>query len=375
MKTLTIGSVRSESWPSWDVYPVGVETINGIVCLVEDISRDPEKRDGLPLEFCLRELADVDIESEESIARFSSTWGIPHSPFQNSWEHCLDCRNPKSRFQNFIDQVKRSHRANDVVAAVVEHFAPQERALGALKSYHAGELYERLSSPLWWGVGRETAFWREEGFAIGESAYARLNRRKDESKGAVISLSEVKRAIVNLRELARVLAYLDRYEPDEVLARIEKDFLSGEQTFSPYIETIGEGVLVFEKLCGWASDANQYFAKCLWPILESAIQLEDPETGKNTGLFAADSQGRFSFMEAAALQMYYELDDGKPWKECAYEGCSRMFKFQRTDSRPVYLTDNKRAGTGYCCKSHAVMEARRVRGLKAQGGDVPVRPE
>lgn len=366
MKALTVGRVRSDSWPSWDVFPVQVETINGIACLVEDISGAPEKRGGLPLEFCLRELADVDVESEEAIARFAGTWGIPHSPFQNSWEHCLDCRNPESKFRAFANQLKHSYRAADVFAAAIENFAPQERSLGALKAYYAGELYETLSSPLWWGVGRETAFWKEEGYAIAESAYARQHRRKNKSKGAVISLTEVRRSIVNLRELARVLAYLERFEPDEALSRIERDFQGGEPTYSPFIATIGEGVAVFEKLCGWASDANQYLAKCLWPILESAIQLEDPKTGKSTGLFVADSEGRFSFMEAAALQLYYELDDGKPWKECAYEGCSRMFKFQRTDMRPVYLTDNKRAGTNYCCKSHAVMEARRIRNSKPQ---------
>lgn len=372
MKALTVGRTRSDSWPSWAVYPVHVETINGIACLVEDVSGDPNERDGLPLEFCLRELADVDIESEEAIAQFSSTWGIPHSPFESSWEHCLDCRNSKSRFQSFFEQLKCSHRANDVVAAAFENFAPQGRTLGALQSYHASKLYESLSSPLWWGVGRETAFWKEEGYAIAESVYARQNRRKDMSKGAVIALSEVRRSIVNLRELARVLAYLDQFEPSEALSKIERDFQEGERTYSPFIATIGEGVTVFEKLCGWASDANQYLAKCLWPILESAIQLEDPKTGKSTGLFGAGSQERFSFMEAAALQLYYELDDGKPWKECTYEGCGRMFKYQRTDMRPVYLTDHKRAGTNYCCKSHAVMEARRVRNSKPQEGETAV---
>lgn len=338
--SLVKGLLSQENWPSWKVFKVHVADYKSIPCLVEDLSVESIVKKGLPTEFFNHELAEVDALDEQSIVEFVETWGIPHNPFFGSWASFLSYRSQKSQTKDLLS------RTQD---------------LAAIESHFITEACSEHFDDRWWGKHEEKLFWPNEAKAVAKSRYVQTHRRHKTGEGGVIALEEVRRSIINLQEITRVMSYIDGIDgEDETLARIAADYKNGYPTVSPYIKTIGEGLRVFEKLLGWSAEAGRYLTGCLEPLTWSLVDVCSTRAPERPSSIPCEVAASFGLTEAIAIQFYYELCDGNPWQTCRYEPCNRWFKYQRQNTQPHYLTPNKRGGTGFCCKSHSVMENRRL---------------
>lgn len=349
-KSLVVNRGPQVDWPTWLAYPVKVKTYEGVRFIVEDLSAAPKELDGLPVEFFNHELAAVDVEDEGSLQAFAAKWGIPHSPFLHSW----------SRFVSYREH-GRSTMANlpPVTGAGARSSLIDMTRLDRIVAKLSQSLYEERFSDAWWGESRERQFFLDEAYAVAESELVRCSRNKRPDEGGAISLREVQRSIVNLREVCRIFSYLDGMEPDEALRRVADDCARGVETVSPYIVAIGEGAAFEEKLMGWAFEAAEYFNACLWPLHKTLIEVRGSKAAWSTRFGAERDKGSFSLVEALCIQYYYELDDGNPWQTCGYRNCQKYFKYQRLNGKPSYFSPRRKGGTDYCCKSHGVLEARK----------------
>ena len=340
-----------DKWASWKVYPVSHVEYKGIPCLVEDASVEPKVIEGLPTEFFGHELADVDAMNDEELIEFVQTWGVPHNPYFDSWSEFVALRNKKTP----LDVVR------DVFKGGIRSILYKSSDLESTKKILTTEAYERHFDDRWWGEYGEKLFWANEAEAVAQSKFVQNHRRHGKNEGGIIALEEVRHSVINLQEITRVFSYIDGFDSEEeILAQIAKDYEAGKPTFSGYIETIGGGLDCFEKVCAWGVEAGRYLTGFLEPLTWSLINVYSTETSKcNIGSFF-NGADRFGLTEAIAIQFYYELADGNPWQTCGYDNCNKYFKYQRQNTKPVYLTPKKRSGTGFCCKSHSVMENRRL---------------
>ncbi len=344
-------------WPSWKVYPVSLVEYKGIDCLIEDMSAEPKAIEGLPTEFFCHELAAVDAMNNEELIEFVQTWGVPHNPYFDSWPEFVASRSKKTP----LDAVK------DIFKGGIRSILYKGSDLDSTKKILTTEAYERHFDERWWGNREEQLFWAHEAEAVAQSKFVQNHRKHEKNEGGTIALEEVRHSIINLQEITRIFSYIDGFDSEEeILAQIAKDYKTGKPTFSGYIKSIGSGLDCFEKVCGWAVEAGRYLTGYLEPLTWSLISIRSTETSKcNIGAFPNESD-RFGLTEAIAIQFYYELGDGSPWQTCGYSNCNKYFKYQRQNTKPVYLTPKKRSGTGFCCKSHSVMENRRLNNLAAE---------
>ena len=360
---LNTGAPRKESWPSWQVSKVSTIEYKHVMCLVEDASAEPVTVSALPTEFFNHELAAVDVSDDQSIVDFVSRWGIPHCPFLRSWDDFLNVRNGKGRIEKIKDVWKHAQSPASVFGGVLETILPVEKNYDIIRGGLTREVYELYFSDEWWGTQEETTFWKDEAAAVADSKFVQRSRRRQKGEGGIIALSEVRRAIANLQEITRIMSYLDGMESaEDAIARIREDAAERDAAVSsPYVASILKGVDAFEKVQGWSVEAGEYLAGCLWPLTRSVVSVPNPQTGRAaTPGVCGESDERFGLMEAVCIQFYYLLGDGNPWQTCGYDGCGRWFKYQRQNSEGRYLMNDKKGGTGFCCKSHSVMENRRL---------------
>ena len=339
-----------EIWPTRLTYPVKIKTYEGVRFVVEDLSAEPKELGGLPVEFHNHELAAVDVEDEDSLRMFIAKWGMPHSPFLHSWDGFAAYReHGKSSMANFPSAEDEGVRTNLTSKTWLD---------GAVAKL-SQSLYEEHFSDAWWGESKERQFFFDEAYAVAESEFVRCSRNKRPNEGGVISLHEVQRTIINLREICRIFAYLDGMEFNDALQRVAEDYAWGVETVSPYIVSIGEGAAFEEKLMGWAFEATEYFNACLWPLHKTLVEVRGPKAAWSTRFGAMQDKGSYSLVEALCIQFFYELDDGNPWQECGYRNCQKYFKYQRLNGKSSYCSPRRKGGTEYCCKSHGVLEARK----------------
>lgn len=355
--TVTKGLPAQDHWPSWNVYPVSLVDYKGICCLIEDLTAEPVQIEGLPVEFFCHELADVDATNDKELINFVQTWGIPHNPYFDSWPGFLAYRNKKTP----IDAAK------DVIAGGIRGLLYKSSDLSSIKKLLTTEAYERHFDDRWWGTREEQLFWAKEAEVVAQSKFVQNHRRHGKNEGGIIAIEEVRHALINLQEITRIFSYIDGLNSEEkILERIVEDYNAGKPTLSKYIETVGGGLGCFEKVCAWGVEAGRYLTGFLEPLTWSLVNVFSSETPKcSIGTLLEDSD-RFGLTEAIAIQFYYELGDGNPWQTCGYASCKKYFKYQRQNSEPKYLTPKKRSGTGFCCKSHSVMENRRLNNLAAK---------
>lgn len=334
-------------WPAWDVYPVSLVEFKGVECLVEDLSAEPKRIEGLPLEFFCHELADVDPMSNREVIAFTRNWGVLHSPIFDSW-------------QNFLAYRKREVFSNN------ERLLYKEADLDQIKDLLISEVHIQGFTGQQPVAGKRS-FWEKEAVAVAQSKFVQNQRRPKRDDGGIIALEEVRRSLINLQETTRIFSYIDGLDTEqEILERIVEDYANGLSTLSEHIEDVGNGICGFEEVNNWVDDAGPYLTGYLEPMFWPLVAVSSTDCSNSQTETSREDARRFALAEAIAVQFYYELGDGSPWQTCGYSGCTRYFKYQRQNSVPKYLTSKKRGGTGFCCKSHSVMENRRLKKIRQQ---------
>lgn len=410
-------------WPGWKVYPtlVGVVTSGkqsvpflvevaqpGLVPEVRGgllsggkgsthvevflhpylISRGIREEPGLPMEFFCHELLPqissdgprfkYEMRSDETAKpdhlsplsvggsnalRLANTWGLLYAPVLSSRESILMMRN----------------RARDGgVAAFISKLAKRPPSFESLVRAYEQQAWSFAGQENW-GSYSDRDLWPSVGRSVGKSEYVRqvIGAFGDlfSWAGGAISVEEAELAYAMALEVTGFFSIVDGAsdgsELFSQLGGLYESLTSPERgvRVSPLMRRLGTSLLGRDDptfsggdislsimVRDLAEDLQRYLNECLWPLRGSdPLDVACPDGGGGGTNVALE--GSFGLSEALFIQFYNELADGNGWQRCQY--CGRWFKYQRTNSRPVYLTTNKRSGTQFCTKSHAVLDSRR----------------
>lgn len=413
---IAVNAAKSGDWPGWTVYPVvrgeietgksgsipffievtDVERLpydderSGDVVLSTDNGSSsisivvPPKREmrkgqtvrGLPLEFFCHELAPSHMNGEPPSWKRTGVnlndlnsllrWGVLHAPALSSWESFLAFRS-RSVNKTLLD------RMLDAVPG-----RRKRRQLELLRKEYERRAWVYVGEENW-GSYEDRDMWPSIGRAVGTSEYVRqelyaLGGDTIAWAGGAISEEEVRLSYALALESTGFLSIVDGARSCEEFYGRARDLYreldEGVQGIgaSPLLARLGralEGANEWRLALGdpsfsimasdWAVDMRSYVNGFLWPLRGSEpLEVVSP---RSKGAQKNIPDGLFGLSEALFIQLYNELGDGNGWQQCRY--CGRWFKYQRTNGEPVYLTTNKRSGTQFCSKSHAVLDSRR----------------
>lgn len=295
--------------------------------------------------------------------RLANTWGLLHAPVLSSWESIL---------------MMRSRVRDEGVSALVSKLAKRPRTLSSLVRTYEQQAWSFVGSDNW-GSFQDRDMWPSIGRAVGASEYVRQEIEAFGDlfswAGAAVSVEEAERSYELALEVTGFFAIVDGNSSDsELILRLRglyERLTSGERSVgaSPLMQRLGRALYSEDRTAltqsscvlatminDLAEDLQRYLNECLWP-LRGADPLDVLCCDRGSGEASDIPEGSFGLSEAMFIQFYNELSDGNGWQQCQY--CGRWFKYQRTNSKPVYLTTNKRSGTQFCSKSHAVLDSRR----------------
>lgn len=353
------------------------------------INKGISERSGLPLEFFCHELlpqlpsdgprpkyqeperypavdslAPLSLEGHNAL-RLANTWGLLHAPVLSSRESMLMMRN---------------RSADTGIGALVTKLFRRRRTFEALVRTYEQQAWSFVGQENW-GSYSDRDLWPSIGRAVGTSEFVRqeLCGCGDAFSwaGGAISAEEAGLSYALALETTGFFTAVDAAEGDGDLYRrimgLYESLTSPDRGIrvSPLMRRLGTALSGRDDLAlpmgdsslsimvrDLAEDLQRYLNECLWPLRGSdPLDVVCSDGGGGEPDVVPD--GSFGLSEALFIQFYNELADGNGWQQCQH--CGRWFKYQRTNSRSVYLTANKRSGTQFCSKSHAVLDSRRRR--------------
>ena len=358
-----------------------------------EFSLDPNDMDvppmvrAIPFGFVTAQFMELDLSSDDEIAKFCARWGVVASPYaggiDRACERLLD-RDAQDRMLRKVGE-RYGGLPRDPDPELLERLGRDVWYL-ALEDASVDEAYrEYLGGSCWLNI-----FKRETSSLGTEALNARMLAREAVGGRTYVYVDEVRETLALMRVAVLYHGFLELAHGDDVKAiggavRFDDNAERStgrrpfEEALSHFIST---GFLhshaeseawkdarnfVLQDFAGRINDNTMLFADlCLRAAPTPLVAHAGFRRGglnKATSKKGLGREGVGSLLNAMAAQLYAYLNDGNPWKRCKV--CGRPFKYEQQEMSPVtdeaeansiYSRRHRASKTEFCSKRHEKLE-------------------